>query len=78
MPGQEPPDLGPGVAGGRGVEAVEEVAARGIGVNPVLEVLLRRLQRVDQPLHLACRHVLVVGVRVDEQRGAELVRVPRR
>src|ERR1035441_4332563 len=78
IPGQEAPDLGAGVTGGRGVEAVEQVAARGVGVYPVLEDLLRRMQRVDQPLDLAGRHVLVIGVGVDEQRRAELVRVPRR
>src|ERR1039457_1906922 len=76
-PGQEAPDLGAGVTGGRGVEAVEQVAARGVGVYPVLEVLLRRLQRVDQPLDLCGRHVLVIGVGVDEQRRAELVHIPR-
>src|ERR1035437_5508150 len=78
IPGQEAPDLGAGGTGGRGVEAVEQVAARGVGVYPVLEVLLRRLQRVDQPLDLSGRHVLVVGVGVEEQRREEMVRVPRR
>src|ERR1039457_5628112 len=78
IPGQEAPDLGAGLTAGRGVEAVELLAARGVGVYPVLEVLLRRLQRVDQSLDLAGRHVLVVGVGVEEQRRAELVRVPRR
>jgi hypothetical protein len=59
---QEPPYFGARLMGKAGVNSIEQVSARGIGVNAITEILVCGLERPYQLLNLCNRNVLIVGV----------------
>src|ERR1041384_4063479 len=65
--GEEMPDFGVGI------ETVEEVAAGRIGVNMEGEILAGGLQGVGEVLDFTESYVVVAGVGLDEQGGAQLL-----
>ncbi len=74
--GEETPDFSSGFEGDGGIDAVEHMAARRIGIDLILEVLAGGLQRGDQLLDFAGGDIVVIGVGMDQERSAKLFRIP--